>query len=178
MFLRWQQWNRRARFVLWVVALIGVAAALPLGAVRMDMEKSSKHVEYVFDYRDITDVADRQPRPQIFLAEKIAMLKEAGITTMAVYESSLKDLQLSGRLTFTALEMQRCCKASLSLLVKTSLIFYLMAQRKKNWWVRLYARHSIEPMRHTVIGLMADETVLSLKFQLLRRLCKRWTLIR
>ncbi|WP_138753718.1 DUF5693 family protein [Paenibacillus sinopodophylli] len=100
MFLRWQQWNRRARFVLWIIALLGVAAAMPLGAVRMEMEKSSKQVEYVFDYRDIIEVAERQARPQAFLQEKLAMLKEAGITTMAVYESSLKELQLSGRLTF------------------------------------------------------------------------------
>ena len=100
MFLRWQQWNRRARFVLWVIALIGVAAAMPLGAVRMDMEKSSKQVEYVFDYRDIIEVAEKQARPQAFLTEKLAMLKESGITTMAVYESSLKELSLSGRLTY------------------------------------------------------------------------------
>ncbi|MDQ8734045.1 DUF5693 family protein [Paenibacillus sp. LHD-38] len=100
MFLRWQQWNRRARFVLWIIALLGVAAALPLGAVRMEMEKSSKQVEYVFDYRDIVDVSERQARPQEFLTEKLAMLKESGITTMAVYESSLKELQLAGRLTY------------------------------------------------------------------------------
>lgn len=100
MFLRWQQWNRRARFVLWVIALIGVAAAMPLGAVRMDMEKSSKQVEYVFDYRDIIEVSEKQARPQAFLTEKLAMLKESGITTMAVYESSLKELSLSGRLTY------------------------------------------------------------------------------
>lgn len=100
MFLRWQQWNRRARFVLWVIAIIGVAAALPLGAVRMEMEKSSKQVEYVFDYRDIIEVAEKQARPQSFMTEKLAMLKESGITTMAVYESSLKELQLSGRLTY------------------------------------------------------------------------------
>ncbi|OBZ09962.1 DUF5693 family protein [Bacillus sp. FJAT-26390] len=100
MFLRWQQWNRRARFVLWVIAIIGVAAALPLGAVRMEMEKSSKQVEYVFDYRDIAEVAEKQARPLSFLTEKLALLKESGITTMAVYESSLKELQLSGRLTY------------------------------------------------------------------------------
>lgn len=100
MFVSWQQWNRRARFVLWVIALIGVAAALPLGAVRMEMEKSSKQVEYVFDYRDLTDIAERQSRPQAFLKEKLALLNESGITTMAVYESSLKELLLSGRLTY------------------------------------------------------------------------------
>ncbi|WP_424766633.1 DUF5693 family protein [Paenibacillus sp. sgz302251] len=100
MFLRWQHWNRRARFVLWVIALIGVAAALPLGAVRMDMEKSSKHVEYVFDYRDIIEISERQSTPQAFINEYLEKLKASGVTSMAVYESSLKELLQSGRLTY------------------------------------------------------------------------------
>ncbi|MCA0757519.1 hypothetical protein KP806_20880 [Paenibacillus sp. N4] len=100
MFLRWHQWNRRARAVLWVIAMIGVAAALPLGAVRMEMEKTSKEVEYVFDYRDIVEVSDLQPKPQQFLSERLAKMKASGITTMAVYESSLKELSQAGRLTY------------------------------------------------------------------------------
>ncbi|CAM4371437.1 DUF5693 family protein [Paenibacillus alkaliterrae] len=100
MFLRWQQWNRRARFALWVIALMGVAAALPLGAVRMDIEKTSKQVEYVFDYRDIVEVSELQAKPQQFLAERLAKMKESGITTMAVYESTLKELVQAGRLTY------------------------------------------------------------------------------
>lgn len=96
----WQRWNRQAKLWLWVVTLIGVVAAMPLGVMRMGMEQSSKTVEYVFDYRDIVEVAELQPRPQQFLNEKLARLKEAGITTMAVYESSLRELMQAGRLTY------------------------------------------------------------------------------
>nr|WP_243864826.1 DUF5693 family protein [Paenibacillus castaneae] len=64
------------------------------------MEKASKHVEYVFDYRDIIEVAEKQAQPQLFLEEQLAKLKESGVMTMSVYESSLKELQQSGRLTY------------------------------------------------------------------------------
>ncbi|WP_240647641.1 DUF5693 family protein [Paenibacillus nanensis] len=98
--MRWQRWNRQAKVLLWIITLIGVVAALPLGASRMAMEGSSDTVEYVFDYRDIVEVAESQPRPQQFLEDKLAVLKDAGITTMAVYESSLKELAQAGRLTY------------------------------------------------------------------------------
>lgn len=100
MFIRWQRWNRQAKLWLWVVTLIGVVAALPLGASRMAMEGSSDTVEYVFDYRDIVEVADTQPRPQQFVEDKLVLLKDAGITTLAVYESSLKELAQAGRLAY------------------------------------------------------------------------------
>ncbi len=100
MFGRWMQWNRRAKAALWVIALLGVAAALPLGVVRMDMERTSKHIEYVFDYRDIIEVAEQQPKPQEFLDEQLVKMKTAGFTTMAVYESTLKELSQAGRLTY------------------------------------------------------------------------------
>jgi hypothetical protein len=99
-FGRWMQWNRRAKAVLWFIALLGVAAAMPLGATRMEMEKTSKHIEYVFDYRDIIEVAEQQPKPKEFLAEQLIKMKTAGFTTMAVYESTLKELAQAGRLTY------------------------------------------------------------------------------
>ncbi|MFD0590637.1 DUF5693 family protein [Paenibacillus sp. GCM10027627] len=98
--MRWQRWNRQAKIWLWVITLIGVVAALPLGAQRMAMERSSKAVEYVFDYRDLIEVSELQARPEQFLDEKLQLLKEAGITTMAVYESSLRELVQAGRLTY------------------------------------------------------------------------------
>lgn len=100
MLLRWQQWNRHAKLWLWVITLIGVAAAMPLGFNRMEMEKTSKNVEYVFDYRDILEVAEVQANPRAFLKDKLAQLKESGVTTLAVYESSLRELMQSGRLTY------------------------------------------------------------------------------
>ncbi|MEK3883922.1 DUF5693 family protein [Paenibacillus sp. PL2-23] len=98
--MRWQRWNRRAKLWLWAITLIGVVAALPLGASRMAMEQSSDRVEYVFDYRDIVEVAELQPKPREFVEDKLEGLKSAGITTMAVYESSLKELKQAGRLVY------------------------------------------------------------------------------
>ncbi|MBH5320597.1 hypothetical protein I6N90_22645 [Paenibacillus sp. GSMTC-2017] len=100
MLIRWQRWNRQAKVILWVITLIGVLAALPLGAQRMAMEKTSDNVEYVFDYRDIVEVSELEARPQQFLDEQLKLLKDAGITTMAVYESSLRELMQAGRLTY------------------------------------------------------------------------------
>lgn len=47
MLQRWRQWNRKAKLLVWIIAIIGVIAALPLGMNRMDMEASSKSVEYI-----------------------------------------------------------------------------------------------------------------------------------
>lgn len=96
---RWQQWNRILRRWLWALAVIGVLAALPLGAVRYGMEKTSKQVEYVFDYRDLQQIASYQAHPDDYLKEQLARMKEAGITTMAVYESTLEELVFAGRIT-------------------------------------------------------------------------------
>lgn len=100
MLKRWQLWNRKAKTWLWCLVLLGVVAALPLGAMRMTMEASADTVEIVFDYRDIVEVAELQPNPQQFLDERLQAMKEAGVTTLAVYESSLRELQQAGRLVF------------------------------------------------------------------------------
>ncbi|MFF2092590.1 DUF5693 family protein [Paenibacillus sp. NPDC058174] len=100
MLQRWQHWNRKARLWLWIITLIGVIAALPLGINRMTMESTSKQVEYVFDYRDLVEIAEIQARPKAFLEEQLKNMKYVGITTMSLYESSLRELQQAGRLTY------------------------------------------------------------------------------
>lgn len=100
MLQKWQHWNRKAKLWLWVVTLIGVIAALPLGLNRMTMEASSKQVEYVFDYRDLVEVADYQARPQQYVAEQLKNLKYVGVTTMSLYESTFRELAQAGRLTY------------------------------------------------------------------------------
>lgn len=100
MLHNWQHWNRKAKLWLWLITLLGVAAALPLGALRMSMESASKQVEYVFDYRDLLEIAEYQAKPREFVEEQLVNLKEAGITTMSLYESSLRELYLAGRLTY------------------------------------------------------------------------------
>ncbi|REK55491.1 MAG: hypothetical protein C6W55_09515 [Thermobacillus sp.] len=92
-------WNRAARRLLLVLTALGVLAALPLGFVRHQMEQKSKTVEFVFDYRDLLLVASYQAHPQQFMEEKLEQLKEAGVTTLAVFEGSLDDFARAGRIT-------------------------------------------------------------------------------
>lgn len=85
--------------LVWVLALIGVIAAIPVGASRWEMEKTAKQVEFVFDYRDLVSIASYQAHPGQFIKEQLVNMKEAGIHSMAVFESSLQDLSWAGRLT-------------------------------------------------------------------------------
>jgi hypothetical protein len=96
----WKQWNRKARALLWIITLVGVIAAIPLGIMRVKMENSANTVEYVFDYRDLEDVANYQSDVASFLDEKLLALKEAGVQSMSLYESSLRDLMQAGRLLY------------------------------------------------------------------------------
>jgi len=95
----YKKMNRMARTLLWALTALGVLAALPLGFARHGMEGTSTKVEYVFDYRDLLMIAAYQPHPQQFVAEQLSGLKEAGVTTMAVFESSFEELSWAGRLT-------------------------------------------------------------------------------
>ncbi|MFC4100376.1 DUF5693 family protein [Paenibacillus xanthanilyticus] len=89
----WQQWNRKARAFMWVLTLVGVLAALPLGATRWQMEdSSSKNVDFVFDYRDLVQTASYTAHPRQYIADELLKMKDAGITSMAIFESSLEEL--------------------------------------------------------------------------------------
>ena len=96
----YRSWYRAARRLLLALTALGVLAALPLGFVRHQMEQTSKTVEFVFDYRDLLLVASYQAHPRQFIAEKLQMLKEAGVTTLAVFEGSLDDFARDGRLVY------------------------------------------------------------------------------
>ncbi|MFD2615530.1 DUF5693 family protein [Paenibacillus gansuensis] len=86
-------WNGKIGKVLWIIVILGLAASLPIAYQRVETERSSKKVELVFDYRDITDIAAVKPNPQQFVKEKLEQLKGAGFTSMAVYDSSLSELR-------------------------------------------------------------------------------------
>nr|WP_285855794.1 DUF5693 family protein [Paenibacillus camelliae] len=86
--------------MLWIITLIGVLAALPLAFLRVEMEQSADTVEYVFDYRDLEEIANYQSNVSQFIDEKLLALKDAGVQSMSLYESSLRDLMQSGRLVY------------------------------------------------------------------------------
>ncbi|MFE6797233.1 DUF5693 family protein [Paenibacillus chitinolyticus] len=90
--------NRMLRKLLWWLVIIGLLASLPLAFFREQTEKSANQVEFVFDYRDLLEMADVRPNPQGFVSEQLQAMKKAGIGSLAVYESTLSELRLSRRI--------------------------------------------------------------------------------
>ncbi|WP_020619502.1 DUF5693 family protein [Paenibacillus daejeonensis] len=94
-----QLWSRRARIVLWGLVIAGLLAAMPLGYMRYQMEQTSKQVEFVYNYRDLVQIASFQARPQDFIDEQLERMQDAGIGTMAIFESTLEELSWNHRLS-------------------------------------------------------------------------------
>ncbi|RXZ83459.1 hypothetical protein EBB07_06510 [Paenibacillaceae bacterium] len=99
MLQKLQQWNRKSVKWLWVLVIIGIIAAVPLGASRVQMEKSAKQIEFVYNYRALLQIASYQADPQQFVDEHLVKMREAGIGTMSIFEGSFDELIWSGRLT-------------------------------------------------------------------------------
>ncbi|WP_274362484.1 DUF5693 family protein [Paenibacillus thermotolerans] len=90
--------SRRIKPVLWALTIAGILCTLPLAFQRIETERSSRSVEFVFDYRDLLEVSAFRSKPSEYTLERLIEMKEAGIHSMAVYESSLRELELSGRI--------------------------------------------------------------------------------
>lgn len=99
MHQKWKHWNVAARKWLWILVVLGVAAALPVGYDRLQTESTAKNVEFVFDYRDLVDISVYQAHPQDFISEQLDRLKEAGVSSMALFESTLDEFVKSRRIT-------------------------------------------------------------------------------
>jgi hypothetical protein len=101
-YQKWQYWNTVSRKWLWVLVALGLLASIPVIADRVKTESSSKKVEIVFDYRDLTEAASYQAHPQDYLNKQLDRLKQAGVNSMAMYESTLDDFRKAGRVvTYT-----------------------------------------------------------------------------
>ncbi len=87
------QLNRFMRKLLWYIVIAGILAALPLIYERIVTERSAKSVEIVMDYRDVLDIAVYKPNPRTFIDDQLQRMKEVGITTFAVFESTLDELK-------------------------------------------------------------------------------------
>ncbi|MEW9702314.1 DUF5693 family protein [Paenibacillus sp. SI8] len=94
----YKTWNNPLKNVLWWLVIIGMLGSLPLAFARHQTETSANQVEFVFDYRDLLDIADIQTNPQSFAADQLKKMKAAGIGSMAVYESTLSELRESRRI--------------------------------------------------------------------------------
>lgn len=82
--------------VLVAIILAGLLAALAIGWQRHTVEVNNSRVETVMDYEEVVELAQMEGVP---VPEMMRMLKEAGLTSVAIYEMTLEKLQKSGKLT-------------------------------------------------------------------------------
>jgi hypothetical protein len=82
--------------ILLLLIGIGLAAALVIGWQRHVVEENNTRVEMVLDYDDVVELAEWQGLP---VGTVMQQFKDAGITSLAVYETTLEKLQKNGRLT-------------------------------------------------------------------------------
>ncbi len=99
MFQMLHQWNRKARKWLWLIVIAGVLAAMPIAFLRAQMEDTANEVEFVFNYKDLLQIASYQSDPKGFTSQQLDEMKAAGIGTMALFESTLDELSLAKHLT-------------------------------------------------------------------------------
>lgn len=95
---KWQHFSTASRKWLWILVVLGIVAALPVAYDRYQTESSASNVELVFNYRGLAEVASYHAHPEQFLQEQLDKLKAAGITSMAMFESTLDDFKKSRRL--------------------------------------------------------------------------------
>jgi hypothetical protein len=101
----WQRWNNASRKWLWVLVIVGILASVPVIAQRVQTESSANQVEFVMNYRGLLDIASYQADPKAYLDEQLDRLKEAGIGTMAMFESTLDELSKTRRImVFSSVE--------------------------------------------------------------------------
>ncbi|MDU4697737.1 MAG: DUF5693 family protein [Paenibacillus sp.] len=105
MIRSWQRWNKASRKWLWVLVIVGILASVPVIAQRVQTESSANQVEFVMNYRGLLDIASYQADPKAYLDEQLDRLKEAGIGTMAMFESTLDELSKTRRImVFSSVE--------------------------------------------------------------------------
>lgn len=88
---KWRKW-------LWIIVALGVLASVPLAWLKVQGERTANTVEIVFDYQDLVNVASYQANPRQFIAQELAKMKEIGIPSLAVFESTLQELEMHRRI--------------------------------------------------------------------------------
>jgi len=82
-----------------LVIILGLLAAGWISMVRHIVEEDSRRVDLATNYEDLLELADREGLP----AEKVlAMAKDAGVTSLAVYDTTFKKLNANGKASAVA----------------------------------------------------------------------------
>ncbi len=82
-----------------LVIIIGLIAALTIGFARHGVEQNNRQVDMAIDYEGLLELAEREGLPA---DEVLAKAKEAGITSLAVYDTTFKKLNANGKATAIA----------------------------------------------------------------------------
>lgn len=80
--------------ILLLVVLIGFVASLVINVERYRVEQANQTVDLAIDYEGLVELAEREGVPVPVVLEKA---KEAGITSLAVYDTTFKKLNLNGK---------------------------------------------------------------------------------
>nr|WP_285855394.1 DUF5693 family protein [Paenibacillus cellulositrophicus] len=83
---------------MWILVVLGIIAAIPVIYDRYRTESSSNNVELVYNYRGLVETASYQAHPEEYLQQQLDQLKAAGVTSMAMFESTLDDFKKSRRI--------------------------------------------------------------------------------
>ena len=82
--------------LLLAVILAGLAASLCIGFQRHAVEQESRQVDLAIDYEGLLELAEREGLPAETVLKEA---KEAGISSLAVYETTFKKLNVNGKTT-------------------------------------------------------------------------------
>ena len=85
------------RWLLFFI-VVGLLAALVVDVQRYQVEKQNMTVDMAIDYEGLVELAEREGLPP---EEVFRQAKEAGITSLAVYETTFKKLNVNGKATAT-----------------------------------------------------------------------------
>ena len=80
--------------ILLAAICVGFIASLLIGMERHAVEEHSRTVELAIDYEGLLELAAREGLPA---DEVLARAKEAGITSLAVYETTFKKFNVNGK---------------------------------------------------------------------------------
>jgi hypothetical protein len=82
--------NRFIRLALWILVLLGFAAAVKAGINRANVEKSNRRVEIALDFNELRNLAATEGKP---LPEILTAFKNAGVTSVALQEDTISSLE-------------------------------------------------------------------------------------
>ncbi len=82
----------------WLIAVIvvGLLAALVIGFQRHGVEQANRQVDMAIDYEGLKELAQHEGLPEDVVLQQA---REAGITSLAVYETTFKKLNENGKAT-------------------------------------------------------------------------------